>query len=535
MSLSGLVAIVLIGQATGDAATERVATQVVTIEQGRLRGFVQEDVHVFRGIPYAAPPVDDKRWRAPQPPSPWEGVRDCFTFGPACPQRNIPLQRLVPLGAIESFREDCLNLNIYRPAHPKSEKLPVMVWIHGGGFGEGANSMRIYDGSSLAAKGAVVVVINYRLGPFGLFAHPHLTNEAGTSGNYGILDQIESLRWVKKNIEAFGGDPHRVTIFGESAGGGSVVCLLVSPLAEGLFQRAIIQSSPDMAIRHLKETVRGKPSAEAVGSETAKKCGIREPTDTRALREIDADDLLKHFPALNPVGQAVSLSALKLPAEPCVDGVVIVENPCDSLKNGRFHRVPVMVGTMRDEAALFLWLAKLPTRKDEFDAIVRREFGRHADSFIAAYSAANEPRSLRRQIAEMMTDLVFGEPSRHLARSSSAWTRQTYRFLFSRGSRIPFLATAGAHHGLDVPYVFGSNDPVWNWTDWDRELSDKIQSYWVNFATTGDPNGDGLPRWPAYDAGAEQILEFGDTIHVIERYRHEPHDTVEAYLRERDS
>jgi len=510
-----------------------IPTATVSIEQGKVRGLVEGDVEVFRGLPYAAPPVGDRRWKPPAPPAAWENVRDCFEFGPACPQNNSPLQRMIPLGAIKSFSEDCLNLNVFRPAKPASGKLPVMFWIHGGGFGEGANCMGLYNGSSLAQKGAVVVTINYRLGPYGFLGHPLLTAESGTSGNYGILDQIAALQWVRKNIAHFGGDPDCVTIFGESAGGASVATLLVSPLSKGLFHRAIIQSAPDMSLRHLKEETFGKQPAEAQGIEAIAKCGLSESADLSAMRQIPAPLLLQKFPALQLTGHSVKLSSLNVPVEPCVDGVVVLEDPNRSFAEGRFHHVPIMVGCTREEAALFLLVAKLPTQKAEAESVIRREFGTLADQILAAYPLASESRVIRQQISQLLTDLLFGVESRFIARNASAREENTYRYLFSRGSRIPFLASMGAHHGAEVPYVFQTNDPVWNWTDWDRELSSTMQQYWVNFAKTGDPNESHLPAWPKYDRSSENTLELGDAISVIKQYRHEPHNVVDEHNKRR--
>jgi para-nitrobenzyl esterase len=523
-----ILAVACLGQAS--QLSGRVPTEVVSIAQGELRGLVEKDVEVFRGIPFAAPPVGERRWRNPEPPAPWEGVRDCFEFGPACPQRNVPLQQLIPVGAIKSFSEDCLNLNVYRPASLTNQKLPVLFWIHGGGFGEGANSMGVYNGSSLARKGAVVVVINYRLGPYGFFAHPLLTEEAGTSGNYGILDQIAALRWVQRNIAAFGGDPNCVTIFGESAGGASVACLLVSPLSKGLFQRAIMQSAPDFPNRHLHEVVFGKPAAETVGKQTLRKCGVAEDADLATLRKIPAETLLQHFPALQPFGNTMRLELLKLPVEPCVDGVVLPEDPGEALSGGRFHSVPLIVGSTRDEGALFTSVAFLPTRKEQYEALLRRDSGQFAERFLALYPATNEVQVIRKQIVHLVTDIVFGARSRFVARASAERVPNTYRYLFSRAPRIPALKQLGALHGLDVPYVFQADDPVFRWEEWDRKLSDHMQWYWINFAATGDPNGQGLPTWPKYNRETEETLELGDHIATIKRYRHDHHDAVDKLL-----
>ncbi|MGE3775933.1 MAG: carboxylesterase/lipase family protein [Pirellulaceae bacterium] len=513
---------------TGEA--KHAPSDVVTIKQGQLRGLVEGDVHVFRGIPYAAPPVGDQRWKAPALPTSWEGVRDCFEFGPACPQKPDPLMKIFPSGATKTFDEDCLNLNIYRPANPPSGKLPVMVWIHGGGFEGGTASMGLYHGASLVRKGVIVVTINYRVGPFGFLAHPSLTAESGTSGNNGLLDQIAALQWVQENIAAFGGDPGRVTIFGESAGGNAVIYLLESPLTKGLFHRAIAQSSGPITKRHLKVERFGKPSAEQLGQQIIGNCGLSETADLAAMRRIPADKLVEASPRLQISGEDLRLSAIGTPFGPCVDGVVLQDDTKPDVSKDKQHQIPVLIGHNREEVGLLSMAVQLPDHKEEFEAIARREFGPLAEKCLAAYPLTDDVKYLRQQSVCILTDYLFGARARQVARTSSSHNSKTFKYVFSRSPRAPVLSSMGAFHGYEIPFVFGVDHPLMLWQSWDRELSDTIQQYWVNFAKTGDPNAPGLPKWPEYGEN-ELSLELGDQITVQEKYRAAQLDFIDEYVR----
>ena len=541
--LGTLTIVLLLGQAAPSSAVkgkgvaakvpavEMIPTPELSIEQGKIRGLVQGEVVTYKGIPYATPPIGELRWKAPEPPAKWDGVRDCFEFGAACPQNFIPVAAAIPMAAVKSFSEDCLTLNVYRPANSTKEKLPVMVWIHGGGYVEGAASQGLYEGSELAKRGIVLVTINYRLGAFGFLAHPALSEESkqNISGNYGILDQIQALRWVQRNIAAFGGDPDCVTVFGESAGGGSVICLMVSPLAKGLFHRAIAQSAPEMTLRDLKKETIGRPSGEETGKEIVAKCGVGSNVDASGLRQVSVEKLVDAFPGPKVIGQDISLANAQLPTGPYVDGVVIPEDPNVALAAGRYHKVPLMIGNTRDEAVLFLLMVRLPTKREHYENVIAKEFGELADRILAVYPPAAEANAIRKTSIHLMTDLIFGAQARNTALHSAHAGQNTYKYLFSRAARV--MNVSAAFHGCDVFYVFGRDLMLRE--EWDKKLSQMTQQYWVNFAATGDPNGAGLPAWPTYQETTEQTLELGDKVTVIDKYRHDSIDVMNKYLQGR--
>lgn len=529
---SGTKPLLSLGRVGRAETAKRMPTRELTIEQGMIRGEVlgdERDIHAYKGIPFAAPPVGEGRWRAP---APWEGIRDCFEFGPGCPQKSSPWMALIPLAAIGGMSEDCLTLNVYRSAAPSPEARPVMVWIHGGAYTEGAGSQGIYDGAALARKGVVVVTINYRLGPLGFMAHPALSAESpeNASGNYGLLDQIEALRWVKRNIAAFGGDPGRVTIFGESAGGGSVLCLLVSPLAKGLFQRAIAQSAPEMTFLQLTRAGAGRESAEQQGQSLVARCGVSATADAAALRAIEVDRLVQVSPTLALPKREPSIAAVHLPMGPVVDGHVLLEDPNVAFAAGRVHPVPLLIGHTRDEFTLFLMMIQVPKDEVGYRRVLAREFGEQSERILALYPPGASAKAIRAASVQLMTDLVYGTQTRHCAQWHAARGQATYKFLFARENPMALPFAAGAHHGCDVPYVFGLDNATWR--EWDRELAEITMRYWVNFATSGNPNGAGLPAWPAYDLATRRTLELGDRVTVLADYRKEHLDLLDEFWAE---
>jgi para-nitrobenzyl esterase len=506
-------------------------TPTVKTDTGELRGLVvgeKGDVHAYKGIPYAAAPVGDLRWKPPQPAPAWQGVRDCFEFGAACPQ-NIPtlMARIPQMATRAPFKEDCLFLNIWAPA--KAAKLPVLYWIHGGGFVTGAASQTLYDGEELARLGCVVVSVNYRLGLFGFLAHPALSAESPNkvSGNYGLLDQIEGLRWVKRNIASFGGDPEHVAIFGESAGGISVLSLMVMPEAKGLFQGAIAQSATAMNLMRLRDGEQGQDSAEQVGQRLIEACGLAGTADAGQMRHLDADKLVNAFPA-EIGGGKLELKPLALRLGPIVDGQYVPDSPNVIFAAGHEHAVPVIIGNTRDEMSLMLLAARMPADKPAYLKTIHDAFGGLAESIAKAYPA-KDAVSIRQAVIQFTTDLSFTSESRFVSRTHSAAGQKAYRYQFSLGTGQSFLRALGAHHGAELAFVF--QHPARPDDSGDVRTSRTLGHYWINFAATGNPNGEGLAPWPAYKADSEEMIEFAQDVNVLKGYRNEQLDVIEKILR----
>lgn len=460
-----------------------------------------DDVFIYRGIPYAQPPVGPLRWRPPQPPSPWNDVRSTDAFGPSCVQDLVGSRPpwTEEFMVQNEVSEDCLYLNIWAPAERSGGGLPVLVYIHGGAFREGSGAIAVYDGENLARKGLVVVTINYRLGIFGFLAHPELREESphSASGNYGLLDQVAALEWVQKNIEAFGGDPDRVTIAGQSAGAMSVHLLLASPLAAGLFHGAIIQSGPGglaaFGIASDADLAQPLTQAEEAGLNFAREKGASSIDD---LRSLGADELMTG-----------SEGGPLLRFGPVVDGWFLPE-PVDAIfASGRQNDVPTISGMNADEASAFPGYGKSTVQAFQEDA--RRRYGELADSYISLYAPS--------------TDKSAGEAQKQAARhlgltalrgltDRRAKTAETpaYLYYFERGIPWPEYPNFGAFHTGEVPYVFDNLHVLDRpWTDQDRAIADAVSTYWVNFATTGNPNGNGLPEWPAYDSPDGKTMVLG--------------------------
>jgi len=460
------------------------------------------DVRIFRGIPYAAPPVGDLRWRPPAPPAAWKGLRDATRFGPVCPQ--LPRTGLYR-AASGPQSEDCLTLNVWAPAASPRQPLPVLFWIHGGGHVMGAGSMPHYDGRVLAGHGAIVVTINYRLGPFGFLVHPLLAAEAkkergrAVSGNLGLLDTIAALRWVKQNVASFGGDPARVTIFGESAGAASVGCLMVSPLTEGLFQRAIAESGGVGGIAGRDALAQGRRLVEALGVSQAK-----DPL--AALRAVPAEKILA---AAHPVAAAIQR---KDRWGPVVDGWVLPDDPAKLWAAGRQHDVPFLVGTTADDGGIFA--DQVPVKRPlGYRLLVKKIYGADADAVLALFPPARGAK-LKQTMRDLLTASVFESAARAMARAMEKVPSKAWRYRFSRVSPVAASLGVGAAHGFEIPYVFGTGTPVFLAREEDRHVADAMQRMWVHFAATGDPNVEGLPAWPAYESRTDPLLDFGTTIEV---------------------
>ena len=484
-------------------------TRPVKTEAGLVAGttVVGGQVQLYKGIPFAAAPVGNLRWRSPQPVTPWIGVRQVVEFGPSCPQ----IERQVSGDRIGKTSEDCLSLNVWAPVNPTSRRVPVLVWIHGGAFTQGTGSLPAYDGEALARRGAVVVTINYRLGPFGFFAHPLLTKESGhdASGNYGLLDQLAALRWVKANIRGFGGSPDRVTVFGESAGAVSIGCLLVSEQARGLFHAAILQSgSPYGVTRYLRDAPAGEESMEEVGELIGRRLGCdREDDVLAALRSRSVDDILNASrPAPVFFGEGIKFG-------PIVDRWLIREKPSVLLERKQQLKVPVLLGSNADEGAIFV----APLQGLDVDAyrrFVRSSFRDRADEVLARFPVSRDAE-VKPALSKVVGYSAFVAPARRLARAMADLGAPAYLYSFTRVRTGTPAARLGAFHGSEIPYVFGTlsrgSRPVASEPhDDDRTLSQAMMACWTRFATTGDPNGDGAPAWPRYGFRTDLSLELGD-------------------------
>ena len=501
-----LVAAVLLSSSAFAAITDPVR-----VEQGLLAGTngSSAEMRVYRGIPFAAPPVGDLRWRAPQPAAKWQGVRQAAEFSNACWQTPYPAALAIYQAKLPPLSEDCLYLNIWTAAKSTKDRLPVMVWIHGGGFTRGFAGTSSYDGEALARKGAVIVTINYRLGVFGFFAHPALSAESGhhASGNYAMLDQIAALQWVQKNIAAFGGDPARVTIFGESAGSWAVNALMASPLAKGLFQRAIGESGGSFS------PMKTLPEAEKEGEKLAASLAPAPATDakTEAGDKPSSQSILKTLRAI-PAEELLKASDVET-VRPMVDGWVLPQDIVTIFAQGRQNDVPLIVGYNADEGTtLAPQAAKLKTMM--FTGGVHQRYGPQADTFLKIYPAASDEEAVT-SFYSAFRDQNFGWEMRTWARMATKTGHQpAYLYYFSRRPPGPQSPRLRAFHASEIAYVFGTFVWPFPWEDADKKLSDAMTTYWVNFAAMGNPNGGNLTKWPVYNAKDDQALEFGDQVAV---------------------
>ena len=493
-------------------------SQLVEISTGLISGTADENndqIRIFRGIPFAEPPVGDLRWKPPQSAKPWEGVKECTQNGNACPQKILEGPFAQDFG---EQNEDCLHLNIWTPATSTQDKLPVMVWIYGGGFFQGSNANETYDAVKLAEKGAVVVTINYRIGLFGFLAHPWLSEESehGISGNYGFLDQIHALKWVKENTSSFGGDPEKVTIFGESAGGRSVCFLMVSPLTKGLFQRAIVQSgSLYRNVPHLKKAHQGFPSMEEEGAKLVEKTGCQSLSD---LRNLNQEQLLAAANTTTSPLLASPLTPWKNPGNdyicgPIVDDYALTEDHMERFERGEYNNVPLIIGWNNDEAMLFF--KTFPDKPEIFQKMIRVPYP-HSYETISRFYPVSDSVSLIEVINRFMTDAVWMAPADQMAAVHVHSQPKTFLYLFSKiRTSVPALEFLKAFHGAEIRYVFGNLGEGQHQPDEaDKKLMETMMQYWVNFAESGDPNGNGLPQWPVYDE-RDQLLELGAEIKVI--------------------
>jgi para-nitrobenzyl esterase len=465
---------------------------VVTTVAGKVSGNVNTDgtVHIFKGIPFAAPPVGNLRWKEPQPVAPWNGIKQCVTFS-ASPMQGKPdefgvytREFLIPY---EPISEDCLYLNVWTDAKSSAEKKPVLVYIYGGGFGSGGAAVPIYDGEATAKKGVIFVVINYRVGIFGFYSHPELTKESGhsASGNYGLMDQLAALKWVKQNIQNFGGDPGNVTIAGQSAGAMSVNCLVASPLGKGLFQKAIAESGASFIAGPFGGTTLQK--AEEDGVKTAQSLSANTIAEMRS----------------KPAAELVN----KTQSRPIIDGYVLPASIAQIFADNKENDVPLLTGWNEDDA----FVGK-PKNAEDYKKQVAGQYSDKAAVFLQLFPAGTDAEAERSQI-NINRDQIFGIQNYTWANvQSDKKQSKVYVYRFTR--RLPATADFvkyGAFHTGEVAYAYDNlkflNRP---WEPVDQQLATTISTYWVNFANTGNPNGKDLPTWPAYNTYDNKVMILGE-------------------------
>ena len=500
MKIKRPLGIMMLALMPGIAQAQQVSYVRLRTADGVLEGVVSPDgkVRTFKGVPYAAPPVGPLRWKPPQPVVPWAGVRKAAEYGARAMQGRIYDDMVFH---DDGPSEDCLYLNLWMPANPPQARLPVMVWIHGGGFVAGSSSEPRQDAGNLSKKGVMVVSFNYRMGVFGFLALPGLSGESEhkASGNYGLLDQVAALEWVRRNIATFGGDPDNVTIFGESAGSASVSGLVASPLARGLFRRAIGESG---AFFKANPPMRSRAEAEEAGEKFAQ--AAFGTTSVQELRSKPAREVLD--------------AALRLPHEyfePEVDGYFLPEDCASIYARGGQSRVALLAGWNRDEAGFAKFLGKAEPTLGNYVARAREKFGANADAFLGLYPAASDAEA-RRAAQDIAGDEFIAHATwRWIEAHLRAGGSPVFRYEFDQTLPLAAGAKPGTDplspHACDIEYVFrvlSSRDLPWRQED--RDVSELISTYWTNFAKTGDPNGPGLPPWPAYTAkDGYQVMHIG--------------------------
>lgn len=503
MTMKNLSVCILLLFLTSCAATTSVPIQT---DNGKITGLLTgEDpvVTVYKGIPYAAPPVGQLRWKAPQPVKPWQGVKAMNKFGNTC---------LQPKGwaSNKGMKDDCLYLNVWTPAKSQDEKLPVMFWIHGGGFTQGSGNL---NGKPLAERGVVLVSINYRLGPLGFFAHPLLSKESarGVSGNYGILDMVQALKWVQTNIDKFGGDKDNVTIFGESAGGAAVYILCSSELTKGLFHKAIAQSPwvTDESIAPLTRPAYDQEAVETTGIRIAKLfCEDTEPTLAK-LRSIKAADLVKR-----------SAKGFRLPA--AVEGYVLKDNPANLWEQGLQQSRAFIAGTNTDEGTMFFWGSGDKTVED-YEKEIREKYKDAADEMLAIYPVEKKEDMWHANL-QRINDIWFAQPARWMVKGMSKKNPDSYLYHFAHQSMDK--PDWGSAHAAEITFVFGDRNPKKQTPSY-KKLSNAMMTYWTQFAKTGNPNTDGLPKWPRYKERTDLNIRLDTDITIESNYLKKNLDTLD--------
>jgi para-nitrobenzyl esterase len=454
------------------AAAALAAPLPVQFDTSLIQGVVGDNVIVYKGIPFAAPPLGDLRWKPPQPANHWKGVRKSDTFPAQCSQLGPPL----PTMPEEPTSEDCLYLNLWTPAKHSNSKLPVMVFFYGGAFRQGSASTPLYASGGLPkATGIILVTINYRVGALGFLAHPELSAESPrhVSGNYALLDAIAGLQWVKRNISAFGGDPNRVTVFGQSAGSQLVSLLMISPPARGLFCAAIAESNANMGPGMLRLA-----DAERSGAAFAKTLGAKSLAELRTL-------------------PAEKITAAPFGAWPNVDGYVIPNETFKLYAQGQQAQVPLLLGYNQDEGQYF----QTPTTATDYKTAIRNEYGSFADQVLALFPAGTDDEAARSK-SQLQAETAFGWQMWTWARINSATSHHKTFFYF-------FSSKYGNGHGAELPFVFQYPFGA-PWNDDQREIGRTVAAYWTNFAKTGNPNGGGLPAWPEFNTKTYPVMHIGE-------------------------
>lgn len=513
--LAGAV-LLLAGCATTPTPAALSSDPVVATAKGDLRGINEGNLSVFRGIPYAEAPIGEWRWKPPQPADAWEGVREARAFGPACIQPPVPASSIYN-DPPHSTSEDCLNLNVWAP--DDVENAPVIVWIHGGSLRIGASSLPMYDGTQYAQRGVVFVSLNYRLGPLGWLAHEQLSEESanGISGNYGLLDQIAALHWVRDNIAQFGGDPSNVTVMGESAGALSTTYLMVALQARGLFDKAIIQSTNLRSFPELSQASNGMPSAQQLGAALLDKLGA---ADIQAARAMDAQELTNRatLAGFSPQGT--------------IDKTHLPDQLVDIFDRGEQARVPVMVGynahEYRPEAGFGLIMPDTPER---YEAMIEATFGDLTPDFMRIYPHAQGADAL----LDATGDTIFGWSGERIARSQRELGLASYFYVFDHCYPSAEARDLCAFHASELPFTFGNlsaNAMPDRWPapdgEHDRAVSDAMLDYWTSFAATGRPSAQGHPEWQAYGS-TEQYLSFSNAPIAERNYKPGMFELLETF------
>ncbi len=484
--------------ATGSLPARAALNQPVKTASGMLQGSPGKNpsVTAFLGVPFAAPPIGNLRWRGPQTYSSWSGVRHADKFGNICMQNPLKAGSFYQVEFYEKpepMSEDCLYLNLWTAASSASEKRPVMVWIHGGGFVEGSGSLASFNGESLAAEGVVIVTINYRLGVFGFLSHPELSQESPfhASGNYGLLDQLQALKWVKANIQNFGGDPGNVTIFGQSAGATSVLNLCASPLAKGYFQRAIVQSGGFTQASDRK-------TQEAAGLNFAERAGVDSIAGLRAKPAAE----IQRIAIPPPDGTSANISRFW----PYVDGYFLTVAPQEVFREGGENTHSLLAGSNANEGTT---LVPTPVTEAQMRSRIQSRYGSRAEEYFKVYPVHSDQEAWQASM-DAIRDYMAGT-ALEIARVEDK--HKTYIYYFDRRPPGHDSDRYGAYHSAELVYVFNNLDTVKRpWTETDRQLAKTMSSYWVNFARTGDPNAAGLPPWPAFGTTPERGIELGAQI-----------------------